>query len=422
MKKQFAVATTAALVLTAIGAPALAQSEKMNIEGLVYFDRNGDNTYDAGDGVRAFGPGVRIINMDTKQVRDVPTGADGRYMIVNLPKAKYTVVNLDMQNYTTTKNAHGVTETVTNADFPLRGYFVTGHSFVDANGDGVKQDAEQAVTGEIKASGKAPDESSAEVSATPGADGAYALDLPMGEFTLTAPTTANGFALAKPRSGKDVDWVTGTLKLTHDSNNRTQKVDLRYFEPKGDAALVNTTISPAKDTYTVGEQIEVKFQLINKGDVPGKLSVVMFGLGSMDAKLLSLSDNVTGTMQDFETVAKLLPGESITVAMKVEILSTELSEIYPFARPFMGPFKDVDHTNQGQPFRKVIKVVEKSTTTPTSPSETTAPTTTTTPAVAKAGNAGLASTGASPLGFLALGALLLAAGAGAFLMARRRRS
>jgi LPXTG-motif cell wall-anchored protein len=43
--------------------------------------------------------------------------------------------------------------------------------------------------------------------------------------------------------------------------------------------------------------------------------------------------------------------------------------------------------------------------------------------VAKAGsNSGLASTGASPLGFLGLGALLLAAGFGAFFVARRRRS
>jgi LPXTG-motif cell wall-anchored protein len=42
--------------------------------------------------------------------------------------------------------------------------------------------------------------------------------------------------------------------------------------------------------------------------------------------------------------------------------------------------------------------------------------------VAQAGTkAGLASTGASPLGFLALGALLLAAGTSAFFLARRRR-
>lgn len=65
------------------------------------------------------------------------------------------------------------------------------------------------------------------------------------------------------------------------------------------------------------------------------------------------------------------------------------------------------------------------TTTPTtSPTQTIAPTTiTTAPAVVNAGKKDdLALTGASPLGFIALGGLLLVAGAGVFLGARRRRS
>ena len=73
-----------------------------------------------------------------------------------------------------------------------------------------------------------------------------------------------------------------------------------------------------------------------------------------------------------------------------------------------------------------VEVVEKSveTTAPVTPTTAAAPPTTTTePAIAKAGNgSGLASTGASPLGFIGLGALLLAAGASAFPIARRRRS
>ncbi|NKE55605.1 LPXTG cell wall anchor domain-containing protein [Lentzea sp. PSKA42] len=107
----------------------------------------------------------------------------------------------------------------------------------------------------------------------------------------------------------------------------------------------------------------------------------------------------------------------------IEITGTDLTEIWPFAHPFVGPFKDADRTNQGTNVKKQIKVVEKGATTAPSSSQTAAPTTTITSAVAKAGNkAGLASTGASPLGFLALGAVLLAAGASAFFVARRRRS
>ena len=134
---------------------------------------------------------------------------------------------------------------------------------------------------------------------------------------------------------------------------------------------------------------------------------------------------LNGRDDEFETVSKILPGQQVEVTLKVELNDVTFDEVWPIARFNFGHLKDVDHKNNV--VRLPIKVVEKSTTTepsaPSSTSQTAAPTTTTTPAVAKAGNSsGLASTGASPLGFLGLGALLLAAGTAAFLVARRRRS
>ena len=424
MKKVCVVTMTAALVLTATGAPAAAQRDGMiNISGLIYMDRNGDNAYDAGDGIRAWGAGVRITNQDTKQSFTAPVGADGRYAVHNLPKGPtYVVENLDIVNYVSTKIGFNTTETVTNGDFPLLGRIVRGLSFVDANRDGVKQADEKATTGSVKVSGKAQDGSTVDAEATPGENGEYVIDMPIGDFTLTAPILPGGLALAEPKAATDIDWLTGTRVLTPNADNRTQRLDLRYFEAKADIA-VDAVVTPAKDVYTLGEQIKVKVTLSNKGDVPVAPSFVM---SNFAAKLLEHSGNVklTDRNYDFQVLDKILPGKHIDVMLDIELNDVEFTEVWPIVRFNLGSLRDVDTKNNI--VRKPIKVVEK-TTTPSSPSETTtAPTTTTTttqPAVAKAGNnSGLASTGASPLGFIALGSLLLVAGAGAFLLARRRRS
>ncbi len=378
-----------------------------------------------GETTRATGAGVWVEIISTREkVADVAADANGRYR-VTLPKGpRYLVTSKPMVGFTTPYYARATDKDMT-LDFPLWGAFIEGFSFVDANGDGVKQAEEKTHDGRVLVTGEAGTEprEQVKVETSVAADGSFNVDLPLGDYIITAPDLSKqGLALAKPLRAFDIDWVTGKGRPL---GERHARIDLRYFEPKADAAVEDVSISPAKDTYTVGDQIDVKVKLVNKGDVPGKLSVVMLNIGDAEAKLLSRSDNVTGSLVDFETVAKVLPGESLTVAMKLELTSTELEEIYPFARPFVGAFKDVDRKNQGLSTKKLIKVVEKSTAAPTSPSETTAPpttTTTTVPAVAKAGNSGLASTGASPLGFIALGGLLLAAGAGVFLVARRRRS
>lgn len=422
MQKIFAVAMTAALVLPAVATSAAAQ-DQITFDGLIWFDRNGNTTKDADEPVRANVPGVRVLDAATKQeVARANTDADGRYSVTLPAGPEYRLETLDMLVYANTTEPIWFRKEGGTFNFGQRGRGISGRSFVDRNRDGVRQSDEELLS---------PGTLNGEQIPVSRENGQFSIeDLPFGKYKFVAADyTKRGLALVKPEGTNPIDWATGTLEFTLSDVEGPGPLDAMYFEPQGDGALEGTAISPAKDTYVVGEQIEVTFKLLNKGDVPGKLSVVMFGLGSADAKLISLSDNVTGTMQDFETVEKLLPGESITVVLKLELASTELTEISPFARPFIGGFRDVDHKNQGQALYKKIKVVEKGTTTePTtstpSSSATTAPTsTTTTTAVAKAGNkSGLASTGASPLGFLALGSLLLAAGLSAFFVARRRRS
>lgn len=422
MQKLFAVAMTAALVLPAVATSAAAQDEKITVEGVVFFDHNGNEAFDAGEPVRADSPGVSVRDLDAdKIVGEFPTDANGRYRAV-LPKGpRYLVVRNEVEGYNGPWGAKIVQEDRT-LDFPLWGRYVSGISFVDANGDGVKQADERTVGGRVQVAGETSTKKPVKVEAEIAADGSYHVELPEGDYTLTAPDlTGQGLAVAKPLKDNDVDWLTGQAKVL----TPIYRIDLRYFEPEADVAAESIVITPAKDTHTVGEEIGVDVKLTNKGDVPGTLSFVL--LGTSEMKFLAHSPSVTGSNGDYETVAKILPGQSVTVGLKLEFVKAGSAEIWPFARPWVNGHKDVDRTNQGVQLKKTVNVVEKTTTEPsTSPSSseaTTPTTTTTTPAVAQEGSkSGLASTGASPLGFLALGALLLAAGVSAFFVARRRRS
>lgn len=421
MKKLFAVTTTAALVLTAAAAPAVAQDEKITVEGLIYIDRDGDRVYDQGETVRANVPGVEVYQGQTF-VGAFDTGADGRYR-AELPKGpKYDVV-VQQGGYAVNRPSWGTSESLSGADFALSGFVFSGFSFIDTNGDGVKQADEKPNPGLIKAVAHPSPTRTIVVQATAAEDGSYVMDAPLDEFTIEAPDlTKDGFAVAQPKSAHDIDWVTGTRKMKTTDDARDQRVDIRYFTPRPDIAL-DAELVPAKETYTVGDQVVVKVKLTNKGDVPVAPSFVMAEFG---AKLLSHSDNVTpiqGKDDDFDVVRKVLPGATEVVDLKVELTSPTLDKVWPIARHRFGNLVDVDRQNNDKNIP--VKVVEKSTTAPTTDTTTPAPTTTTTTPQAVAGgdnNDNLASTGASPLGFLALGGLLLVAGAGAFLVARRRRS
>ncbi|MCR3746880.1 SdrD B-like domain-containing protein [Lentzea californiensis] len=417
MRKTFAVATTAALVLTATGAPALAQDETISITGRVFLDHNGNGTFDAGDGVQIGGPGVRITDADGRTT-DLPVGPSGRYRVQKLLKAAYEVETLNVVNYTTTKSSFTTSETVTDGDFALVGQVAKGVAYVDANGDGTKQADEKPVTEGLRVTGNAKDGSPVDVTRTAGADGAYRFDLPLGGYTLTAPLlNSEGLVLGKPNAVTDIDWATGARELT----GQTEQVDLRYITAAANLT-VKGALSPAKATYVVGEEITAKVQLINTGNAP---VLPMIGLGGFHAKLIRYSDSLAAeTDTQFELKRKIVPGETLEIELTFTPTGTDFAGLHLVVFDTMRGLKDVDSSDNM--LQIATKVVEKGaeTTTPVTSTTTAAPaTTTTTPAVAQAGNkAGLASTGASPLGFLAIGALLLAAGTSAFFLARRRRS
>jgi LPXTG-motif cell wall-anchored protein len=219
-----------------------------------------------------------------------------------------------------------------------------------------------------------------------------------------------------------LDWVTGKRVYDIDDRFTSAPIDIRYFNPKGDLAISTPVLSPAKDVYVVGDEVEATFQITNKGEAPESPT---FTTGKWSLTTLAHSDNVEptpGSYDEFAVKSPLLPGQSIDVKIRVRFDTTEPVQVNVLVRPSRwgdDPFKDNVRVVP-------IKIAERSaeiSTPPASSTTTAPPATTTTRAVAKAGDkSGLASTGASPLGFLALGALLLAAGLGAFFVARRRRS
>lgn len=407
---------TAAFVLTAVGTPALAQEEKISIGGLVWFDRDGDRKV-GDEPVVAGEKAVKITKVGTGElVGEYTTDDKGVYAAKDLPAGKYEVSVTTDGRYESTTSRSVVTEGGT-VNFGLRGHGIAGRSFHDRNGDGGRQ-ADEELLSPGTLNGK-PIPVSRE-------DGQFSLeDLPFGKYEfLAADYTARGLTLIEPIGTRPVDWATGRLEFTLSQLEGPGPLDVMYTDAKADIAL-EFAITPAKDVYTLGDQVDLKVTLSNKGNAP---VAPTFVLGSFAAKLVSHSDNVTlspGTDEDFSLNDKILPGKQAEVALKIELNDVTYTEVHAMARFNFGRLPDVNRRNNVA--IKPIKIVEKgaeTTTPPSSSTQTAAPTTTTTDqAVAKAGSkSGLASTGASPLGFLGLGALLLAAGVGAFFVARRRRS
>ncbi|GAB2826206.1 LPXTG cell wall anchor domain-containing protein [Lentzea nigeriaca] len=430
MKNFCAVAMTAALVLSA-GAPALAQDEKITVEGLFFFDRNGNNVYDTGDAVRKNGRGVSVRNVDTGQmVGDFRTGADGRYR-VELPKGpNYEIRNSDIFDYTSTKLGYDLAESLTNADFPLRGSRVFGYSFVDANGDKVFNPGEQKLpvsdgnlSGRAWITGTSADGVAVNLQAGPtAADGTYSIeDVPSGDLTLHAPNLTYRGLTVDPDT-PDIDPATLTRKLDA-FRDRQMRVDQRYLVAKSDPALVGLTLVPAKAGYRSGERAKAVIEVANKGNFPEKIKFILDG---HNTDVDSVGDNAVRVEGNIMSLKEpLAPGA--TAKVDVDFTFTWDSPDSVRALVQRGDqFDDADQKNNEMSIDVTIDppVVGAPSTAPSESTTTPAPSSST-PAPAPAGaatNDKLASTGASPLGFLALGGLLLVAGAGAFFAARRRRS
>ncbi|MGI5504002.1 SdrD B-like domain-containing protein [Lentzea sp. CA-135723] len=402
MKKLFAAATTAAIALTA-GTPALAQDATISIEGQAWLDRNTNRAYDEGEVLLANEPGGTIVKDDSGEVvATFATDANGRYAVKDLPAGKYRVEHPVTTRYNFLPE-HRTTEGGT-VHLRFYGSWFEVNSFLDTNLDFVRQPDEELLDAGTLNGKPLP---------KPGEDGKVVVnDLPFGDFVYAAADhSARNLRLA--------DGATRTKNFRLEKFDNAEHLDARHVAIKGDLAVEMPVLTPSKDVYVRDEEADVVIKITNKGEAPEKASFV---LASYYAKTLSMSDNVVSVNDrgyEWQTREPLAPGASVDVKMRVKFVEAKDQTLHVIVQPsrfFKEPFGD------NVAIRKIEVVEPGAETTTSAPTSTAAPATTD-QAVAKAGNSsGLASTGASPLGFLGLGALLLAAGASAFFVARRRRS
>ncbi|MBP2339786.1 hypothetical protein JOF41_005964 [Saccharothrix coeruleofusca] len=405
-------------VLVVVGSGTAVAQDGATIEGLVWFDRNGNGRVDEGEPPLANGRGVRVFQ-GKQFIGEYGTDANGRYRATGLPASGLTIFSHNTDVYAATTESALYDKGAGAYDFGVRGGTVTGLAYVDANRDGVKQDGERPL--------QAPHRLGDRTATT--TDGGYRVeDVPEGEHAFQAADLRRLSLVDSP----ELDWSTGAGKVFVGKGGEV-RLDTRYFEPRGDFAVGPLVVTPAKDVYALNDEVEVVVTLTNKGDAPDSTSFVM---ASLAARLVSASDQVTITYPElggeFELKQRLAPGASVDVRLRYALDQADIESFHVIVR--LGAFGDVnfaDNVSVRPISVRVPSSTAPSTTTtaaPTSttgPSTTAAPTTSTTPAAVAGGgrnSTGLARTGAAPLPFLVIGGLLLGGGVLTYLAARRRRA
>ncbi|WP_461123568.1 hypothetical protein [Saccharothrix stipae] len=417
-------------VIAVVGAAALAgplavaQDDTVTLEGLVWFDRDADGVVDAGEPPLVNRLPVEVYNASTKAfLGEYRTDANGRYKAVDLPDVPLAIYN---------RNA-GIFEATTPAtfnpvsgggtfDFGVRGGTVRGFSFFDLDRDGVRQTHEPDVPGAptVRLVHGIVDVAPA----TRGVGGEYEFtDVPVGSDVSIVADNAPELKLAPPVTEHDIDPATRQKKIVVRAGEAT-RVDVRYTYLDADFVAGAPRLEPARDAYRVGDVVTLVVPVTNRGEASDNPAMVVFGA---TPEFLSANDlvKVISPGQEFSLHHPIAVGETVDVRLTYRLDDPEFDQFHLLIRPFSA----LGHkeTNFGDNHAKVpLKYTTGEQTTTTSPTATTTTattTTTTTAAVAQVagGSSGLASTGASPLSFLAVGVLLLGAGALTFLAARRRR-
>ena len=124
----------------------------MAISGTVYADVNGNSARDGGEpGIG--GVTITLLDSSGTTVATTTTAADGSYSFSNLPADSYTIQETQPNGYATgTPNSIAVTLTtdgLTNQNFGEGTGSLAGSSYVDVNGNGVRDAGESGISGVI---------------------------------------------------------------------------------------------------------------------------------------------------------------------------------------------------------------------------------------------------------------------------------
>ncbi|XVS64324.1 hypothetical protein ACQPYE_39810 [Actinosynnema sp. CA-299493] len=412
--------------MAALSSPlAVAEENTVTLEGLVWFDRDADGVVDPGEPPLANGRGVDVYDVRDKShpIGQYGTDANGRYRAAGLPDVPLAIYNYNTELYeaTTPATVNPVSGGGT-FDFGFRGGTVRGSSFQDANRDGVRQAFEDDVPG-------APTvrlvRGGVDVKpATRGVGGEYEFtDVPVGDQVAIVADDAPELKLAPAVAEHDVDPATHAKKIVVRAGETT-RVDVRYTHLDADFVAGAPRLEPAKDAYSVGDVVTLVVPVTNRGEAADIPEMVVFG---STPEFVGAGDGVSVVTpgQEFRTSSRMAVGETVDVRLTYRLDDTAFEQFHLLIRPFSA----LGHKETNFADNHAVVPLEYTTgeqpTTTTPPVTTTVPTATTTsaPAVADVSGdgSGLADTGATPLPWLAIGGLLLGAGALTFLAARGRR-
>ncbi|QQQ76319.1 hypothetical protein IOD16_35755 [Saccharothrix sp. 6-C] len=403
---------------------AVAQENTVTLEGLVWFDRDADGVVDPGEPPLADGRGVDVYDVSDKSrpIGQFRTDANGRYRATGLPDVPLAIYNYSTELYeATTPATYNPVRGGGTFDFGFRGGTVRGSSFEDTNRDGVRQGNEEDVPGAptVRLIHGVVDVKPA----TRGVDGEYEFtDVPVGDQVTIVGDDAPELKLAPAVTEYDVDPATRAKKVVVRAGETT-RVDVRYTHLDADFVAGTPRLEPARDTYRVGDVVTFVVPVTNRGEASDIPDMVVFG---STPEFVAAGDGVSVVTpgQDFRLSERMAVGATVDVRLTYRLDDPAFGRFHLFVRPISAlahKETNVDDNHAIVPLKYTTGEQPPTTTPPTTAPVTT--TTTTVPAVARVSGdgSGLASTGATPLPWLAIGGLLLGAGALALLAARGRR-
>lgn len=299
MKKQFAVAMTAALGMLAASTGTAAAQDEITFDGTIWFDRNSNGTADAGEPGAAWVPAVRVVDTTTGlEVANVYANYFGRYSVTVPAGPEYRVESTGQRGYVVTTEPVVLRNQSSTIDFGLRGGTITGQAYADLNANGVKDSGEPAVkAGKLDGYDIVQD-----------ADGRFTVpDGWRGQHRLEpADNRANGYALI---------GQTGDRFVTIEDTDRPVHVDIRYSKPAGNLAVEGFTWTPWQITWKVGDVVDASFTIANHGEV---VEQPTFWVGTWADKILSHSDNFVRSGDVYVLKDPLQPGQSAKIEIRAQ--------------------------------------------------------------------------------------------------------
>jgi hypothetical protein len=246
---------------------ASADTSTGSISGLVWFDRDSDHQRDNGEPADG-GSTVTITNLSDGTVTTATTDElTGTYRVDGLAQGFYRVDGAQT-GYAGTTARTTVVDVIAGhlatADFGVRGGTITGNTWDDTNGDGLRQADEPAHAGVQMYAYSSATTHAAE--GTSDASGTYRIqDLPAGSYRLSLLRPVSGYGLTRSGGDSVLDPATGAdASVRVRAGQQVGPLDAGFVAARVDTAITGITVP---SDATVGDQVSVTVDVANLSNV-----------------------------------------------------------------------------------------------------------------------------------------------------------